>query len=76
MRNVKGKNVPIGDSKPHGSGEISFYDVGQRKKVSIARSGITSTKLPNGKYRLTAKAPQNNKAGKPYNLHTFSSNPA
>ena len=75
MRNVKGKNVPIGSDGPKKlTGEIEFYDVGKRSKTKIPSSQVTSTKHGT-KYKLTAKAPGLTKAGKPYNLHKFSSIP-
>lgn len=73
VKTIKGKKVPIKNSN---SGKISFYDVGQRAKVSIDRSKVKSQKMTNGRYRLTAPAPKPSKSGKEYSLHTFSTTPA
>lgn len=76
VRTVGKKKIPIGSNTQKMSGEIIFYDVGQRKKIGIDRSKITSEKLPNGKYKLTTKSPHLTKAGKEYKIHAFSSLPA
>lgn len=76
MRMKNGKPIPVGaDKGPTGNG-IVFYDVGQRKKVTIPNSQVTSIKNANGSYRLTAKSPNTTKAGKEYNLHRHSKTPA
>lgn len=75
VRNVGGKNVPIGSDGPKKlTGEIEFYDVGKKTKVKIPVGQVTSVKHGT-KYKLTAKAPGVTKAGKSYQLHKFSSVP-
>lgn len=75
MRTINGNKVPIGENRPSNSGDIEFYDVGKREKVKIPSSQVKSKKLPSGKYQFSAPAPSPNKAGKPYTLYKFSSNP-
>lgn len=78
MRNVKGKNIPIGNDLAvggSGTGEIVFYDVGQRSKVKIPRAQVKVERTKNGSYKFSAEAPNKSKAGKTYQLHKFSKTP-
>ena len=78
VRTHNGKKIPIGSNIAvggSGTGEIEFYDVGQRSKVMIPKAKVKVSRTPNGSYKFSAEAPNRSKSGKVYTLHRFSKTP-
>lgn len=75
VRTIKGKKTPIGKSKPHSGGTITFYDLAQKKKVSVPESGYKMSVNKKGRHSLIAKDAGTKKDGSHYDLYRIIAKP-